>query len=365
MATMVAVWRRKPKALLMCALLGALAWPPNASAGPPEGDATLGSRAAARAVRASQGATPATEPRAFAVRHGSELTAPMTGPRLIGPGPTARVRASTLRDGQHYAFAREIPQTRTYDGFRVEGPHLLIEDVVFEGGIDIFTRRPVVMRGVRVETEVLSHWAVMTRPAAGPFYFLWSETRARGISGAPNDRSQWLARGLSLSGDRATVYRSHITRSADGIQIHGVGSRVIESVVDGLVYWKDDHNDGIQLLGRASDTLIQRCRIENPIPSVSAINSNGQPIRIEGNYLTGGGYTIYGGSRDNGHGSQPARGVVVVDNIFGRDFFPRSGRFGPLAYWEAMQGLGNVWQNNHYADGVPIEAPVTATGKRR
>ncbi|MDX2155744.1 MAG: hypothetical protein SFW09_04460 [Hyphomicrobiaceae bacterium] len=303
----------------------------------------------------TRGATPAQSPR---VDHGAALTAAMTGPIAAGITPRGRFAGETLRDGRSYPFAREVPHGARYDGYAVPGPHLLIEGVGFTSPIDIFTSRTVVMRGVTVATASPAHWAIYSRPSAGALYFLWSEAGAVSTEGAPDDRSYWLARALYLASDNAVVYRSHLTRAADGIQVHGRGTRIVESVIDGLVHWRDDHNDGVQMLGRAADLIVERSRIENANPLVACLNLNGDRVRVLSNYLAGGGYALYGGARRNGQDqTATTRDVVVIDNVFGRDFFPKAGRHGPLTYWDASPSTGNVWRGNRYSDSMPIPPP--------
>lgn len=163
-----------------------------------------------------------------------------------------------------------------------------------------------------------------------------------------------------LKGDHAVVYRSHIRHAADGIQVHGAATRIVETVIDGLAHWTDDHNDGVQVLGRGSDLSVVRSRIENPQRLVACLNLNGAKTLIEANYLSGGGFALYGGSRRNGHDqAYVARGVVVRDNIFGREHHRRGGYHGPVTYWEPTPGAGNIWHANRFSDGTPIEDPAS------
>jgi hypothetical protein len=291
------------------------------------------------------------------VTHGAALEAGMTGPAALGVGLRPVHMGDAIRDGRRYPFAREIAHGATYDGFPVAGPHLLIEGVVLVGPVDVFTARPVVLRGVSLVTDNAAPWGLLTRPSAGPLLFLWSEVGARTTTGAPDDASRRLAVGLHLASDGAVIYRSHVTRAADGIQVHGVGTRIIETVIDGLVHWHGDHNDGLQMIGRAGDLVVMRSRIENPNPLVACLNLNGDRVRVEASYLAGGGYSLYGGARRNGQGPGATREVVVRDTVFGRRYFPQGGHFGPVTYWDGTPGTGNVWQDNRFDDGEPIRDP--------
>ncbi|MEZ5855359.1 MAG: hypothetical protein R3D67_11705 [Hyphomicrobiaceae bacterium] len=301
------------------------------------------------------------------VAHGADLRADMTGPSGLArwqghrTGARKRFAGAVIRDGRVYAFAQRVAKGASYDGFVIPGAHLLIENVDFTSGLDLFTKLPVVMRGVTVRTGQAEHWGVLSRPEAGRFYFLWSEVGAASAAGAPSDTRKRLGVALLLKNDGAVVYRSHVTQASDGIQVHGVGSRIIETVIDALVHWKDDHNDGVQVLGRGADLSVLRSRIENPQALVACLNLNGTKALIEGNYLAGGGFSIYGGSRRNGHDRTfVARGVVVRDTIFARSPYPRGGFHGPVTYWEPTAGAGNVWQGNRYSDGAAIADPAAS-----
>ena len=80
----------------------------------------------------------------------------------------------------------------------------------------------------------------------------------------------------------------------------------------------------------------------------------GDNVSIIGTYLAGGGWTLYAGAKNNGHGGKGASNVAVKDTIFGREFFQKSGHFGAVTYWDRDQALGNVWSGNSYDDGRPV-----------
>lgn len=289
------------------------------------------------------------------IAHGKDILASDVGPAAAG-FKTLRgsFPGTQIRDGRTYPFMREISEAAHYDGFFLAGPHLLIEGVAFDGPLDIYASRPIVMRGVSVRTTKASHWAIHTRPEAGAFYFLWSEAGASRTDGAPVDRALALERALYLRANSATVYRSHISRTADGIQLHAARSLISETLIDELVYWEGDHNDGIQMLGRGSEAVILKSRIVNRNRQTSCLNLMGDRVRVEDTYLSGGGWVIYGGADGNGHKSGTARNVIVRNSIFGRTYFPKSGHFGPVAYWDKRPGTGNIWERNRFDDGNPV-----------
>lgn len=291
------------------------------------------------------------------ISHGAALTAAQVGPEARGLAPVQQSPGGEIRDGRAFAFARQIEGPATYDGFRVEGPHLLIERALFTSPVDIYARQPVVLRGVEIQTSSQAHWALHTRPEAGPVFLLWSAAGAGSTAGAPADRSHALERALYLRSDRVTVYRSHLTRAADGIQIHAKGARVIETLIDGLVYWDGDHNDGVQMLGRGGDAEIHRSRIVNVNPQTSVLNLIGDDVLVADSYLSGGGWTVYGGAHHTGRKPGSTRGVVFRGNVFGREIFPKGGNFGAVTGYDAA-GPGNAWSGNRFSDGAPVVIPA-------
>ena len=286
--------------------------------------------------------------------HGIELDRSRVGPAAAGLSALAEQPGTEIRDGREPPFASAVPVGATYDGFRVDGPHLLVERIAFTGPVDIYTRRPVVLRGVSIRTRNEAHWALHTRPEAGPVLFLWSSAGAASIEGAPNDRSRALARALYLRSDAVTVYRSHLNWTADGIQIHARGARIVESLIDGLTLWTGDHNDGIQMLGRGADAVISRSRIVNDNPQTSCLNLVGDAVRVEDSYLAGGGWTVYAGGHHPPRQPGMTRNVVFSGNIFGRDRYPKGGSFGAVTGWDAA-GAGNVWRGNRWSDGAALD----------
>ncbi|MFD3718995.1 hypothetical protein [Streptomyces sp. NPDC058674] len=69
-------------------------------------------------------------------------------------------------------------------------------------------------------------------------------------------------------------------------------------------------------------------------------------VVVDGNWLAGGAYTLYGG----GPG---ATGIQVTDNVFSTQYHPAAGAYGPVTAWNAG-GAGNVWRGNRTSDGRPV-----------
>ena len=124
----------------------------------------------------------------------------------------------------------------------------------------------------------------------------------------------------------------------------------MESLIETRAASSGDHNDTIQILGEPDDIEIARNKILNRNSQTSCLYVLGRNIRVQSNYLAGGGWTIYGGANNNGHGKGSASAVDVSDTIFGRDFAAKSGHFGPLSYWDKS----NTWTDNRFSDGKPV-----------
>ncbi len=282
---------------------------------------------------------------ALSVSHGSEVKLAIVGPSAAGYASRGEYPGGEIRDGMAMPYAREISEPATYEGFTVAGPHLLIEGVAFTSALDIYTTLPVVFRGVSVRVQSPSHWAIHTRPGAGPFYFLLSE------AGAVDGQSASGSTALLLRANSSVVYRSHISNASDGIHTDATSAIIRENLIDGLVTHPGDHNDAIQTAPQARGIVIERNRIHNVNPQTSCIYNSGSDVTVRDNYLAGGGWVIYGGGKDNGHGGDSARNVSVTGNVFGLDHFQKSGNFGPVAYW----GHANTWSSNRMSNGKEVK----------
>ncbi len=281
------------------------------------------------------------------VSHGRELQAGDVGPRSIGLQPTRTFAGGVMRAAGSYPFAVLVDETASYDGVTVEGPHWRIEGVRLTGGLDVYTSLPVVVRGSIVRPERDALWAIHMRPGAGPLYLLGSE--AGGGAGARTGVA------VLLRSPNAVVWRSHISETLDGLRLTASGHRISETLIDGLAARPKDHNDGIQTSPEARDITIERSRIENRNPQTSCILIRGGAITIRDNYLAGGGWVIYGGADGNGHGGASSDQLVVVGNVLGTGYFPKSGNFGAITYWATDRA--NRWSGNRFDDGTEIAEP--------
>lgn len=276
------------------------------------------------------------------IGHGQEITAKIVGPSAAGYKTLKKYAGAAIKDGKTYPFVQEVEASATYDGFTIDRPHVLIEAAEFLSSLDIYTAKTVVLRGVSVRPKTHSHIALLVRPGAGQVYVLWSDIGADGANA--------VGAGIALRGASALVYRSHVSNAADGISISASGVRIEESLIETRMASPGDHNDAIQVLGAPGHITIARNKILNSNPQTSCLYLLGRHIDVRSNYLSGGGWTIFGGAQNNGHGKGSARDVSVTDTVFGREYSAKSGSFGPVSYWDKT----NNWRDNRFSDGKPV-----------
>ena len=121
-----------------------------------------------------------------------------------------------------------------------------------------------------------------------------------------------------------------------------------------------DHTNGFYTAGGTKPLTIQNNTIFNSIGQTDAINldagSAGVPVAnktVQNNFLAGGAYTIYGGTALG----NPTSNIVIKGNRFGQLYHPKSGYYGPVAYFSAT-GTGNAWSGNFWdTTGQTIPSP--------
>lgn len=287
------------------------------------------------------------------VAHGQELTSGKVGPEAAGYTALKSYAGGEIKERKEYPFARWVDRPVTYDGFEVSAGHLLIEGAAFSSPLDISAPFPVVLRGISVRPSTGAPWGILMRPASAGVYVLWSE--AGGAQAIVQAGEKPVDVAIDLRGSPAVVYHSHALNVLDGIHVSGGDTRIEQSLIDGLLAVPQSHNDGIQLLGAPANVRIAKNKIINRNPQTSCLYLLGRTLTVSSNYLAGGGWTVYAGANNNGHGGDAGGPVVLTDNIFGRDVFGKGGHFGPVAYWDKAHADAANWLNNRFDDGTPIK----------
>jgi hypothetical protein len=302
----------------------------------------------------SMPAAPASNPAppSGAITNGSQLTLSMVGPAAIGITSFTTVAGTELSDGQSYPFAQQISSGATYDGFTVNGPHLLIQGYAFSSSLDIYTSQTVVIRGSQFRFPA-STWNVGIRPGAGKVYVLFSDLGAASAAAQSNI-------GITDMQGGAVFYRNHVSMAWTGLRSSD-GGQVIENYIDQFV---SSPGNGI-VLDTDSNVQVLRNKVLLNSPGTCALciyddYGPGSFITVDSNYLAGGGYTVYGGA--NSAGAVSSTDIVFTNNVLGLDFGPLTATYGPLNAWASTPGSGNVWRNNSYSDGTPLTSYPSGGG---
>jgi hypothetical protein len=157
--------------------------------------------------------------------------------------------------------------------------------------------------------------------------------------------------GIVIRANNISAFKTAIQISsglAEGNYIHAPG------------YLVGDHTNGFFTNGGSQALTIENNTIFNGLNQTDGINldsgSAGVPVAnktVEGNFLAGGSYTIYGGNTLNNATSN----IVIKGNRFGQQYHALSGQYGAIAYFNPASS-GNSWSANIWdSTGGTIPAP--------
>lgn len=286
---------------------------------------------------------PAPAPNPSTLSHGRDLTRAMVGPSAIGIASFANSGSMSISSANGTTI-KQINSTSTYDGYTVNGAHLLVQGLSISGSIDVYsTSLPVVIRGCKVRAP--GNWSIYIRSGAAKTYVLYSD-----LGGTVGGKSEVGILTGNLGGN--ILARNYISEMSDGFSIGAQNDNILENYLENFSNSNGAHNDGLQAPGNNNGMLIARNKCLLQYSQTGCINLGtwggglAQYVTIDSNYFAGGGYTFYGGK---GSTAGISHHIVVTNNIFGRDFFPNIGYWGPVAYWET--GTGSVWSNNRDTNG--------------
>ena len=145
-----------------------------------------------------------------------------------------------------------------------------------------------------------------------------------------------------------TLKYNNISNFKTGIQIST--GLVDSNYIHDPGYLAGDHTNGFYVGGGTQPLTIQNNTIFDSLGQTDAINLDaptpgpGAPVAnktVRNNLLAGGSYTIYGGAPSG----SPTTNIVITGNRFGQNYFPKSGQYGPVAYYDPT-GTGNTWSGN-------------------
>lgn len=166
-----------------------------------------------------------------------------------------------------------------------------------------------------------------------------------------NDTHRLTAAIKDIYGDETgtQVIGNDISDSSCGVQIDS--GLIRDNYIHNTATNGTDHVNGV-MSGSGGALRIEHNTIFNQLGQTSAIalyeNFGIQHDKtVTDNLLAGGGYTVYGGGPDHGRG-QPSD-MKFTDNRFATIYHPRSGAYGPVAYYDTT-APGNTWTNNTWDD---------------
>jgi hypothetical protein len=169
-----------------------------------------------------------------------------------------------------------------------------------------------------------------------------------GIDDVYGDSTATTIKNSNISSFRTAIQLS--TGLIQGNYIHDPG------------YLAGDHTNGIYVGGGTQPLTITANTIQDSLSQTDAINLDAftpgpsapsANKTITNNLLAGGGYTIYGGAVSG----SPTSNIIVTGNRFGQNYFPKSGLYGPVAYYDSS-GKGSAWSGNIWdTTGQAIAAP--------
>ena len=176
---------------------------------------------------------------------------------------------------------------------------------------------------------------------------------ATGRVGSAIDDVYGDSTGMTIKANNISAFKTAIqisTGLADGNYIHDPG------------YAPGDHTNGFYVNGGTQPLTISGNTIFDSLGQTDAINLDAgtpgptAPVAnktVTNNFLAGGSYTIYGGAP----AGSPTSNIVITGNRFGQNYFPKSGQYGPVAYFDPT-GTGNSWSGNIWdTTGQAISAP--------
>ncbi|MBF9233914.1 right-handed parallel beta-helix repeat-containing protein [Microvirga alba] len=128
-------------------------------------------------------------------------------------------------------------------------------------------------------------------------------------TGSNNDGSSGIA-------GQGTFLRNNIYNVENGINVQGNDTRIEGNYIHDLNASGAPHYDGIQIDGGQSNVTVTHNTVINNQPGVSAVMIDNywgaaSNIKVDGNYLAGGGFPIYSDGHFN---SSPISGVSFTNN---------------------------------------------------
>jgi hypothetical protein len=135
----------------------------------------------------------------------------------------------------------------------------------------------------------------------------------------------------------------------------GSNSRIENSYIHDNVCNPPDHQSGIGTNGNATNIVLRHNNVNlTPTTCTSGGISNYDDfgpfhnILITNNLINSAGYCLKAGFEDNNAAGNTA--MRVINNVFGRQYYPECGLYGPVSNWMPTIN-GNQWTGNTWGAG--------------
>lgn len=222
------------------------------------------------------------------------------------------------------------------------------------GSLDVYADDVTVIDS-RIDSA--NWWGVNLRPGHHGLRVLHSEITARPGKGPDNGGVDYAVANMSTSSvevgwNDVSVFGNALSMGQGSIHdnyVHGI----VPFVNQGGEY---QHADAVISNGGGTGELsIRHNTLLNPVPldkgaSASVgLFADSAPVThttVDGNWLAGGAYALYGGGPGSHH-------IVVTGNVFSSQYHPHCGAYGPVTAWN-FDGEGNRWSDNRMSDGTPV-----------
>ncbi|MGW4638065.1 DUF4082 domain-containing protein [Sphaerisporangium sp. NPDC004334] len=260
----------------------------------------------------------------------TQTTTPPPAGGFPGAGDTGVPSGVSLKDSKSI--------TVTKDGTVIDGMEV-------KGEINV-EADDVTIRNTRVAAAP-GDWGIIQR--SGHSGLTVEDTE---VFGDGKQRTQF---GILNQGGDLTVRRVDIHTISNGILTEQ--GLIEDSYIHDPKYYSGDHTDMIMCTSgppSGAKLVIRGNTVVNTLEQTGAValfQDFGvvRNVTVEGNFLAGGGYTVYGGAGSKGTSSN----IKVVGNVFSKDVWAKGGYNGPVAYWD-KGGAGNEWKNNVWEDGKTV-----------
>jgi hypothetical protein len=164
-----------------------------------------------------------------------------------------------------------------------------------------------------------------------------------------------------------TIRYCDISRFQDGLKMSG-NSVIENNYIHDLYHEPGMHNDGVQNSGNSSNIIFRNNTVQALYQTQTAaikITTNTGPIDnilIEGNFLSGGSYTVYVTDKGNGHG--PPTNITFKNNVWEWDSWARKPdgvTIRPTAYI-VYDGTPAFDCNRFHTGELIAQNPICTTG---